>query len=331
MRSGWECLIDTSPAMKKILVLQYSQTGQLSRIVQSISAPLQASSGIELQTENLQPVDPYPFPWPFFKFLDVFPECVYLDAPAMKPLQVDVDFDADLVILAYQVWFLAPALPMTSFLQSEQGKRLLNGKPVITVIGCRNMWTRAQETMKALLDDCGARLIDNVVLTDQGSLMASFVTTPRWLWTGKKGAFWGFPAAGVSDQDIDACCRFGKAIGQGLAEDAEKASGPMLHGLRAVEAEVSEIQSEKVGYRSFLIWGKLLRKIGKQGDSKRPPVLAVYVVFLILMIVTVVPLSMLLKALLAPLMKQKHQQSKTYFEAPSGSGSERMEEFGCGK
>ncbi|MCG7987061.1 MAG: dialkylresorcinol condensing enzyme [Candidatus Thiodiazotropha weberae] len=317
--------------MKKILVLQFSQTGQLSNIVQSISAPLQESTGIELKTETLQPLDPYPFPWPFFRFLDVFPECVYLDAPELQPLQIDTDYDADLVILAYQVWFLAPALPITGFLQSEQAKRLLSGKPVITVIGCRNMWTRAQETMKAMLDDCGARLIDNVVLTDQGSLLASFITTPRWLWTGKKEPFWGFPAAGVSDQDIQACCRFGQAIEQGLGEDAEKTEGPMLRGLQAVEADVSQIQSEKVGYRSFLIWGKLLRRIGKQGDSKRTPVLAVYVVFLILMIVTVVPLSMFLKALLVPLMKQRHQQIKTYFEAPSGSGSERMEEFGCGK
>ncbi|MEW8624669.1 MAG: dialkylresorcinol condensing enzyme [Candidatus Thiodiazotropha sp.] len=317
--------------MKKILVLQYSQTGQLSRIVQSVSAPLQASAGIELKTETLRPVTPYPFPWPFFRFLDVFPECVYLDAPELMPLQIDEDYDADLVILAYQVWFLAPALPITGFLQSEQGKRLLNGKPVITVIGCRNMWTRAQETMKAMLDDCGARLIDNVVLTDQGSLMASFITTPRWLWTGKKEPFWGFPAAGVSDRDVEACCRFGQAIEQGLGENAEQATAPLLQGLQAVEADVSQIQSEKVGYRSFLIWGKLLRRIGKQGDAKRTPVLAVYVVFLILMIVTVVPLSMVLKALLAPLMKQRHQQIKTYFEAPSGSGSERMEEFGCGK
>jgi hypothetical protein len=317
--------------MKKILVIQYSQTGQLSKIVQSIIRPLSASAELEVKTETLRPVSPYPFPWPFFKFLDVFPECVALDAPQLQPLEIAPDYDADLVIIAYQVWFLAPALPITGFLKSEQGRRLLKDKPVITVIGCRNMWTRAQETMKAMLDDCGARLLDNVVLTDQGSLIASFVTTPRWLWTGKKGAFWGFPAAGVSDQDIEACCRFGKAIEAGLAVDGEKEQGPMLHGLTAVEADVSQIQSEKAGFRSFLIWGKLLRSIGKQGDSKRVPVLALYVVFLVLLIVTVVPLMMLLKALSAPLMKQKHQQIKDYFEAPSGSGDERMGQFGCSK
>ncbi|MES9852068.1 MAG: dialkylresorcinol condensing enzyme [Candidatus Thiodiazotropha sp. L084R] len=317
--------------MKKILVIQYSQTGQLSSIIQSIMRPLFASSSLEVSVETLQPVEPYPFPWPFFRFLDVFPECVTLDAPELQPCDLAAYSDADLVIIAYQVWFLAPALPITAFMQSEEAKRVLKGKPVITVIGCRNMWTRAQETMKAMLDDCGARLLDNVVLTDQGSLSASFVTTPRWLWTGKKGAFWGFPAAGVSEQDIEACCRFGKAIEAGLAKDAEKDQGPMLYGLKAVEADVSQIQSEKVGFRSFKVWGKLLRSIGKQGDPKRVPVLAVYVVFLILMIITVVPLTMLLKVLLAPLMKHKHQQTKHYYEAPSGSGDERMEEFGCSK
>jgi hypothetical protein len=317
--------------MKKILVIQYSQTGQLSKIIESITGPLFASSALEVRTETLKPLKPYPFPWPFFRFLDVFPECVALDAPELEPLATDPGYDADLVIIAYQVWFLAPALPMTGFLQSAAGQQLLNGKPVITVIGCRNMWAQAQETMKRLLDDCGSRLLDNVVLTDQGSLLASFVTTPRWLWTGKKEPFWGFPAAGVSNKDIEACCRFGKAIEAGLVAEAEKGQGPMLHGLKAVEADVSQIQSEKVGFRSFRVWSKLLRSVGKQGDPKRIPVLAVYVVFLILMIITVVPLSMILKALLAPLMRQKHQQIRQYFEAPSGSSDERMDEFGCSK
>ncbi|MET0051938.1 MAG: dialkylresorcinol condensing enzyme [Candidatus Thiodiazotropha sp.] len=316
-------------AMKKILVVQYSQTGQLSRIVDALCRPLADSPDIELHVETLQPLKSFPYPWPFFEFLDVFPECVYLDPPPLQPLSVDADYPADLVILAYQVWFLAPAPPITAFLQSPEAQALLRDKPVITLIGCRNMWTRAQETLKGLLDDCGARLLDNVVLTDQGSSLATFVTTPRWLWTGRKNAFWGFPPAGVSEQDISASCRFGKAIEAGLLEDAERGTGPMLHGLGAVNADVSLIQSEKAGYRSFLVWGKLLRRVGRPGDPGRKPVLFLYVIFLVLMIVTVVPVTMLLKALLGPFMKQRHQQIKTYFEAPSGSGRERMNQFGC--
>ena len=317
--------------MKKILVVQYSQTGQLTDVLASICRPLEESEEVEVVYETLEPVEPYPYPWSFFQFLDVFPECVALDPPPLKPLSVKDTDEFDLVILGYQVWFLAPALPVTGFLKSPQGQRLLRDRPVITVIGCRNMWSRAQDTMQQLLAECGARLIDNVVLTDQGSALASFVTTPRWLLTGNKGAFWKFPPAGISQYDIAAACRFGRALVSALAEDLEKGDGPLLHGLQAVEADISQIQSEKTGYRSFRVWGRLIRLVGKQGDARRLPVLILYLVFLILMIVTVVPVAMLLKRLLVPVMREKHQQAKAYYEAPSGSGAERMTLFGCKK
>jgi len=315
--------------MKKVLIVQYSQTGQLSRITDSISKPLIDSDRVNVTTISIKPEKPFPFPWDFFSFFDVFPESVYLDPPEIKEINIDADENFDLVILAYQVWFLSPSLPITAFIKSETGKKLLKGKPVITVIGCRNMWAMAQETMRTLLDEAGATLIDNIALVDQGSALASFVTTPRWLLTGKKDAFSGFPAAGVSDEDINHSCRFGLAILKGLATDQEKTGYPLLTGLNAAKADSSLIQSEKVGYRSFRIWGKLLRKVGKQGDVKRKPVLIIYLVFLILMIVTVVPINMLLKRILAPFLKNKQAQLQKQYEMPSGSGTERMDEFQC--
>lgn len=313
---------------KKVLVIQYSQTGQLSQIIASVSKPLIESDAVAVTTITIEAEKPYPYPWGFFSFLDAFPESVYLDPPQIKNINIDID-NFDLIILGYQVWFLSPALPITAFIKSESGKKLLKDRPVITVIGCRNMWAMAQQTMKSLLQQVGASLIDNVVLVDQGSSLASFITTPRWLLTGKKEPFLNFPAAGVSSNDINQCCRFGHAILQGLAADREKTGLPLLSGLQAVNADSSIIQSEKVGYRSFRIWGKLIRKVGKPGDSTRKPVLVVYLVFLILMIVTVVPINMLLKRILAPLLKKKQLQLQQQFEQPSGSGSERMDEFQC--
>lgn len=313
--------------MKKILVIQYSQTGQLTDVVASVCRPLQESNDIEVVIETLEPVKPYPYPWTFFQFLDVFPESVYLDPPELKPLTVSAKDDFDLVILAYQVWYLSPSLPITAFLKSHAGKQLLENKPVITVIACRDMWAMAQETVKKMLAEMSARLLDNVVLTDQGSSMASFVTTPHWLLTGKKDAFWTFPAAGIVDEEIQKASRFGLALLEGLGNDQEKADAPMLTGLKAVTADISLIKSEKIGYRSFRIWGKLIRKVGQSGDPWRKPVLVIYILFLILMIVTVVPVNMLLKRLFALISKNKQEEMKLYFEQPSGSGTERIKLF----
>lgn len=311
--------------MKRVLVVYYSQSGQLGSIADRIAEPLRADPNIEVRVLEVRPKAAYPFPWTFFRFLDAFPESVYLDPPALAPLDVAVtDGPFDLVILAYQVWFLSPSLPMTAFVQSEEGRRLLAGKPVITLIGCRNMWVTAQEKMKQLLRDAGARLIDNVVLTDRGGF-STFFTTPYWLLTGKRQTPWG--PAGINAEDIAASARFGHALVRALRNNEERTGKPLLGGLRAVEVDVRLLASERVAHRSFLVWGRLLRAVGKAGAWQRKPVLLIYVTFLITLILTVVPLSMALKALLRPLVARKLALAKEQLEQPSGSSAQRMEMF----
>src|SRR5216684_8288216 len=198
--------------MKRVLVVHFSQTGQLVRVARRLVSPLAEASEVELVEETLRPRPPYPFPWPLWRFLDAMPETVLLEPPALEPFSVRADERFDLVVLAYQVWYLAPSGPMTAFLKSEPGRRLLRGRPVVTVIACRNMWLIAQETMKGLIQEAGGLLRDNVVFIDGGGTLATFVTTPRWLLTGRRDAFWGLPAAGVAEQEIAKADRFGLAL-----------------------------------------------------------------------------------------------------------------------
>ncbi len=313
--------------VKKILVVQYSQSGQLTDAVNSVTTPLSQSDAIELRTLTLSPEKPFPFPWPLIPFFNIFPECIYLDPPKLQPLDIDENEKFDLIILAYQVWFLSPSLPVTAFLKSPEGKNLLNNTPVITLIGCRNMWVIAQNAVSQLLKEAKAHLIDNIVLTDQGSTLASFITTPRWVLTGKKESFWSFPAAGIAEKEIKAASRFGYAIRDALIENKEKEHNPLLKGLAAVNVDISLVQSEKAGYRSFRIWGKLLRAIGKQANPLRKLTLVFYIIFLVTLILTVVPITMILQKVLQPLFKKKFQLLKELLELPSGSATNRIKDF----
>src|SRR5579872_876811 len=97
---------------KKVLLVHYaSPSGQLSDVMQNLSAPLAASGDVDMRQIVLRPRDPYPFPWPILRFFDTFPETIYLDAPELAPLGLDPGERFDLVILGYQVWFLSPSLP----------------------------------------------------------------------------------------------------------------------------------------------------------------------------------------------------------------------------
>ncbi len=313
--------------IKKVLVISYSQTGQLTKVSDSVLSSLNKDSKIDVIYKEIKPKKVYPFPWDFMTFMDCFPESIYLDPPEIEEIEDD-DNDYDLVILPYQVWFLSPALPITAFMKSDYAKRKLKGKPVITLIACRNMWVMAQEKMKSMLDDVEAKLIDNIVLIDQGNSFATFITTPRWMLTGKKDSLWGvFPEAGVSSQDIKDASRFGEAIRFALKNDLEKEGNSLCHGLKAVEVDEKLIKSEQIATKSFTIWGKLIRKVGKQGEPKRKPIVMLYVVFLLLIILTIVPINMLIQTILRKVNKEKVLKQKEIFETPSGRGDERMKEF----
>lgn len=68
------CAPTSVAARKQVLVLSYSQTGQLTTLVESLLAPLRADPRIEIRVEALVPRPSFPFPWSLWRFLDAFPE-----------------------------------------------------------------------------------------------------------------------------------------------------------------------------------------------------------------------------------------------------------------
>jgi hypothetical protein len=189
------------------------------------------------------------------------------------------------------------------------------------------MWLMAQEKMKAQLRELGARLIDNIVLTDPAHSAATFISTPLWVLTGKRGPFLGglIPAAGVAADEVAAAARFGATIAALLPHRAAGDDSPMLNGLAAVRINERMIASETIASRSFRLWGGLLRALGDQRSPVRRLLLGVYVAFLITMILTVIPISAVLKRLLAPFMRARVERQRAYFAAPSGESNHLLE------
>ena len=95
---------------------------------------------------------------------------------------------------------------MTSFLKSEQARVLLEGKPVVTLSGTRNMWIKAQEKVRNMLVKKGARIVANIALTDRHYNHISVLTIVHWLFTGKKDKYLGiFPLPGSFSKGYNQC------------------------------------------------------------------------------------------------------------------------------
>ena len=223
---------------KKIAILYYSQSGQLKKIVGNFSKPfIEAGSSVELI--NIKPRSDFPFPWTSKAFFNVMPESVLGLATELEPLNFNHS-SYDLIVLAYQPWYLSPSIPTTSALHDPEFKKRLGNTPVITLIGARNMWINAQERVKKLLQSAGANLVGNIALTDKHPNLISAITIQYWMFTGKKDKLLGiFPKPGISDEHIGAAHLFGKKVSAALLNGKWGDLQKDLVSMNAVEVKSS--------------------------------------------------------------------------------------------
>ncbi|MBL0342705.1 MAG: hypothetical protein IPP71_18530 [Bacteroidetes bacterium] len=141
--------------MKNILVLYYTQTGQIQRALKATLKNMELDPEVNIRYELIQPKHPFPYPWTYMQFFDTFPETVKSIPCEIQPLTIDPNKKFDLIIIAYQPWFLSVCRPIDSFLQTPEAATLLNNQSVVTILSCRNMWLNGQEKMKHHLKKLG--------------------------------------------------------------------------------------------------------------------------------------------------------------------------------
>ena len=251
---------------QNILVIHYSQSGQLTEILQNFCKPFADST---IEWVKVEPATPFSFPWTTPTFFDAMPETVLEKPIPVKPLEFQRE-QYDLVIFGYQPWFLSPSLPASAILQDETFRRIVKGTKVVTVLGCRNMWINSQEAVKKQLASAGANLVGNVPLIDKTSNLVSVVTILHWMLTGQKTKKWGiFPKPGVSDEDIEGVSEFGALLKEKLAANREDSFQDELIAKGGVTIPISILFIESRAKKLFLIWAKLITgKTAKGGNRK---------------------------------------------------------------
>ncbi|TYP74225.1 NADPH-dependent FMN reductase family protein [Aquimarina intermedia] len=303
--------------MKNILILYYSQSGQLREILSNLAKPLVESADMNVVFHAIEPEQPYKFPWKKEDFFQVFPETFLQKTKPNKPLPQHIkDTKFDLIILGYTVWYLSPSIPINSFLKSEEARVLLENTPVVTVNGSRNMWILAQEKIKKLLFKINAKLVGNIAFVDRHVNHISVITIVHWMMGGKKTKYLGFfPKPGVSETDIKSADKFGEI----LKKYIEKAEFATLQedivSVGGVVVKPFLIRSDQGGNRVFDKWSKIIYHTGQKSEIRRARLLKVFNYYLLFAIWIVVPIVFIIFLLTYLPLYGKIKRDKKYYQS----------------
>lgn len=299
---------------KNILVIWFSQTGQLTNMVNQLAQGFDKAK-CDIDYCQFQLNGQFPFPWQKRNFFNQMPEVVLGIPFQIEEQPISFKEKYDLIIFAYQPWFLHPSLPATSIIKNSRIQVIIKNTPVITLIGARNMWLHAQEKIKEYLQEASSILVGNIVLVDAAKNLASMVTVQRWMFKGKKDPFLIFPAAGIHDVDIARLPKFGELIQEYLINNQLEQLQTALIQAKAVIVKPQLIPLEQRGVTNFRKFARWIHAAGdKQSEVryKREWVFS----FLLPKVATLLsPITFIGNQIKGVLQREALLKSKAYFES----------------
>lgn len=179
----------------RVLILYYSFTNQ-TRYVAEAMGEVFRELNCDVDECNIEFVDEhYHIERPFKPVLrKLFPWCIPQllgKTGAVRVPDEILEKDYDLICLGSPTWWLNPAMPIVSFLQSPSAKRLLEGKPIAAFAVCRKLWRNNIRRVKKLATKQGANFVDGAAFCFRGNQIQSALSFISYL---------------EHDENRDRCC-----------------------------------------------------------------------------------------------------------------------------
>lgn len=293
----------------KILIISYSQTGQLNELISNCTTSILDA---DIDRIEFKPLKDFPFPWTSEEFFDAMPESV---------LETKIDLQTipfkhkkyDLIILGYQPWFLSPSIPTSSLLQEESFVNRLKDTPVITIIGSRNMWVNSQKSVCKRITEAGGRVVGNIPFIDKHNNYVSAFSILHWMLKGEKTKKWGvFPKPGVSDEDIAGAVNYSKVIQSAIQRNDFSNLQSEILDQGSITIGTGILFVETAGRRIFGIWSKLITKFGVT-TRKRKILISFYKYYLIVALFVIAPVVVsAFRLLILPFVFTRINKRKNY-------------------
>jgi len=259
------------------------------------------------------PEKPFPFPFKSKEFFDLMPETVLEETIPLQPISFQSD-NYELIIIGYQPWYLSPSIPTTALFNNPQFTSFLKGKPVVTIIGARNMWLNSQETIKEHIFKAGGILVGNIPFIDRHNNYTSALSMLHWMLSGKKQRYLNlFPIPGVTNDDIKGAALFGDIVFKASQEKSFDSLQKKMLDLNIIHLGTDILFIELRAKKIFRVFAGIIKKRGTS-VRKRGIWINIFKYYLLFALFIVAPLVLVFFYLFAfPFQKHSIQRKKLYF------------------
>ncbi len=197
----------------RVLLLYYTYTGQSLKVLET-AGDVFADRGFEVVKAPIEFTDPRysqrfsRFPmrrvWP--DMLSVLPAQTRRANGQIRTPDAVRDGQYDLICIGSPTWWSTASMPIRSFLRSEEGRKLLTGKPFAVFVVCRDSWKGNVTAVRKLGEQQGGRFLDEIHFTYPGDQLRSMLSLTSYLGTGEyRDRYLGvpIPATNVQPEQLE--------------------------------------------------------------------------------------------------------------------------------
>jgi hypothetical protein len=183
------------------------------------------------------------------------------------------------------------------------------------------MWIMAQEKVKLLLADAGARLVGNVALVDRAGNLISVITIVQWMFSGVKTRHWGIlPLPGVSDDDVSQASQYGLMMLSALSGGGFSELQPQIVRAGGVKIKPFLVLTDRTGNKLFAKWAKFITA----HPQSRQALLKAFNIYLFVAIWFISPIVYILHLISLPLKIRQIRKDKIYFQGAALADGEHV-------
>jgi hypothetical protein len=185
-------LSETRETKPRVLLVYYSHTQQAERVCDAMADVFRAR-GCDVAKAGIEFTDPhyaknfkeFPFRHAVFSILPLlWPQLRRKTGEIRIPDEAKAG-DYDLICFGSPTWFFTTAMPLRSYLKSEEAGKVLAGKPFAAYVVCRRYWSVNLKEVRKLGTKRGGEYVDGIRFTYEGGQIRSLLSLLSYFGKGE--------------------------------------------------------------------------------------------------------------------------------------------------